>query len=282
MFGIITTRFNSLIIRLREEKLMKPIGIDILPTAQAAEGVDFSRSVVVVIDVLRATSVITYALANGAKALWPVSTTDEAFELRNKLLAQGLSPNTIILGGERNADIISGFDLGNSPQAYTHERVGGRTVVLTTTNGTLALGNAHGARHLLSASLLNAQVVSQRTIQLAQAEELSIVLLCSGNYGQPTLEDSLCAAVMARDIEFMLGADNVCYLSDHAIGTRMMVEAYTPNSVEWFRMARHYNKLISKGYGTDVQVCLLQVNTLSVVPIRCANGYLVADVGMKK
>lgn len=237
--------------------------IDILPTAQAAETYDFKGCEAVVIDVLRATSVMTMALANGAEAVLPVTSVEEAFASAERL-GRGAS----VLGGERNADRIEGFDLGNSPQDYTPARVGGKTVILTTTNGTLAMRNAAGADVVIVASMLNRQAVVRRLANAAGGAR--VVIVCSGNYGLPTLEDCLCAALLAKGVEGS-GRD-VTYASDYAICVRMMADAYERDGLSWFANSRHYNRLIAKGYAADVEVCLRHDGSMPAVPRLMADG----------
>lgn len=240
--------------------------IDILPTAQAAETYDFKGCEAVVIDVLRATSVMTMALANGAEAILPVASVDEAFAS-----AERLGREMVILGGERNADRIEGFDLGNSPQDYTHARIGGKTVVLTTTNGTLAMRNAASADGVIAASMLNRLAVVRLLANAAAGSR--VVIVCSGNYGLPTLEDCLCAALLAKGAED--AGLRVTYASDYAICVRMMAEAYErDDGLRWFANSRHYNRLIAKGYAADVEVCLRHDGSVSAVPRLMADGFV--------
>ena len=92
-------------------------------------------TVAVVIDVLRATTAITHALVAGAARVIPTLTTEEAFKMREMLMNQ--SPDqSVLLCGERGGVMIDGFDLGNSPEDYTQERVSGKTLIFSTTNGT--------------------------------------------------------------------------------------------------------------------------------------------------
>ena len=92
-----------------------------------------SDRTVVVIDVLRATSVMVHAMSQGASEIIPVATVEEAFQM-----AEAFPRESIILGGERGSKKIPGFDLGNSPKEYVAERVKGKKLILTTTNGTKA------------------------------------------------------------------------------------------------------------------------------------------------
>lgn len=242
--------------------------IEILPTAQSAEGYDFSRSVAVVIDVLRATSVITMAIANGAKAVAPVLSPDEGFAL-----AETLGRESVILGGERNADRIPGFDLGNSPQDYKADVVGGKTVILTTTNGTVALKNSQCAQAVIAASMLNYDAAVRQALALADERGAeSLVFVCSGNYGVLTLEDCYCAAVMA-DVA-VAACPAAEFASDQAIALHALSYGREVGDTRLVAMSRHYKKLISKGYGADIDVCLCHPGTVAAVPLMKADGML--------
>lgn len=142
--------------------------------------VNLADQTVVVIDVLRATSTIVTALAHGVSAVIPVLTPEEAF-LRAR-------PGDV-LAGERGSQRLPGFDLGNSPREFTRQRVGGKRVILSTTNGTKTLLAARGAKRVLVGSLLNLKAVAQ---ELSRGDG-EIKLLCSGTRGRFSLEDTLCA-----------------------------------------------------------------------------------------
>ena len=124
------------------------IDISVSLTARDARKDKIKGSVTVVIDVLRATSVIITALHNGADWVLPVSRIDDAWIYKDKF-------SDAILGGERDAVKIAGFDMGNSPLEYTPQKVQDRGIILTTTNGTQALGHTREAREVLIASFLN-------------------------------------------------------------------------------------------------------------------------------
>lgn len=244
--------------------------IDILPTAQSAEGYDFSRSVAVVIDVLRATSVITVALSNGASAVAPVLSPEEGFAL-----AARLGRENVILGGERNADRIAGFDLGNSPQDYMRESVAGKTVVITTTNGTVALRNSLGARAVIAASLLNYDAAARQALALADARGAEkIVFVCSGNYGVLTLEDCCCAASMADVVLAVRPEGGVEFETDEAIALHNLSFARPAADASLALMSRHYKRLIAKGYAADADLCLRHPGTIAAVPLISPDGML--------
>jgi 2-phosphosulfolactate phosphatase len=141
---------------------------------------------VIVIDVLRATTTITAALAAGACEVLPVAEVATALGLA----AQPREPRAV-LGGERRGVQIEGFDFGNSPREYTPQSVGGRTVIFTTTNGTQAMEHAKQARRIWCGAFVNAAAVVR-----AAVGETSLVLLCAGTAKNVTREDALLAGCL--------------------------------------------------------------------------------------
>ena len=142
----------------------------------------------VVIDVLRASTTIVQALKSGVKVITPCLEVAEARELA----ARQTSP--VLLGGERAGKPIAGFDLGNSPAEYTRDRVGGRRLVFTTTNGTRAMKRCLGAERILIGSFINLSA-----IVAAIQESERVELICAGTDGEVTREDVLFAgAIVSR------------------------------------------------------------------------------------
>jgi 2-phosphosulfolactate phosphatase len=174
---------------------MSPL-IHVYALPKFADPEALARGTVVVIDVLRATTTIIYALQAGAKAVIPCREIDEA-----RQIAKRFPPHEKILGGERGGLPIDGFDLGNSPEDYTPDRVQGKTVVFTTTNGTQALLHAKKAKQILLGAFVNASAVAQH---LFGQEEVH--LLCAGTDGQPTDEDILLAGMLAKKLQRQGGA----------------------------------------------------------------------------
>jgi 2-phosphosulfolactate phosphatase len=142
---------------------------------------------VVVIDVLRATSVIVTALAGGAKSIIPVESIEEA-----RALAAAKAPGTTLLAGERDGLPIPGFDLGNSPPLFNPETVTEKEIILTTMHGTRALQLCEGAKQTIIGSLLNADAVVEHMLSSRDSWKL----LCSGMQGRFTLDDGLCAGLL--------------------------------------------------------------------------------------
>ncbi|HEX6049241.1 MAG TPA: 2-phosphosulfolactate phosphatase, partial [Gemmatimonadaceae bacterium] len=144
---------------------------------------DIQGRVVLVLDVLRASTTVAVALANGARAVIPFESSDEVVAR-----AKQFERSDVLLAGERKMKPIPGFDLGNSPREYTREEVEGKTVLLTTTNGTVALVGLQGARDVVVASYVNYSAVSAMMRAAARgAADLSIV--CAGRDRQFALED---------------------------------------------------------------------------------------------
>jgi 2-phosphosulfolactate phosphatase len=156
---------------------------------------DLSKTTCVVFDVLRATSSMITALANGAESITPVSEISEALEIKRK------DPQ-LLLAGERDglrieADLTGGtsFDLGNSPREFIKEKVAGKKIVITTTNGTRALRACAHAETVLVSSFLNLQATRN---YLQTRLPLHLVVICSGTFEQPALEDVLAAGALCE------------------------------------------------------------------------------------
>lgn len=164
-------------------------------TVNEVDGAVLQDHTAIVIDVLRATSTIVAALAAGAHAIFPVVSTEDAIKLANSL-----GRADTLLAGERKGLKIEGFDLGNSPREFTAEAVGGKQVVLSTTNGTRALLAVTPADRVLVASFLNLSAVAEAS---AGAERLALV--CAGREGRFAIDDALCAGMLLGRLEERLG-----------------------------------------------------------------------------
>ena len=220
----------------------------------------------VVIDVLRAATTIIYALQAGAKAVIPCGEIDEA-----RRIAAGFSPNEKILGGERGGLPIEGFDLGNSPEEYTPERVRGKTVVFTTTNGTQALLHAQRAKQILLGAFVNATAVVQH---LFGQEEVH--LLCAGTDGQPTDEDIMLAGMLAEKLQRRGGgqyklndeAIAACELWRHTLEITRTPATEPPGPEPLAKILRHSlggKNLVSLGMDRDI-LAAVRIDRFAIVP----------------
>lgn len=167
---------------------MKSLEVHFLPSLTSAE--ELNGGAVVVIDVLRATTTIIHAVAAGAREVIPCLEIDEAWRA-----AAGYPPGEALLGGERGGVKIDGFDLGNSPEEYNRATVGGKTVVLTTTNGTRAMMLCRQAKRVLVGAFVNASAVARALLL-----EERVHLLCAGTDGEITREDVLFAGRVAHHL----------------------------------------------------------------------------------
>lgn len=150
-----------------------------------------SGSVAVALDVLRATTTMVHALANGALSVRPCGEIDEAFRL-----ASTFPPGCAILGGERQGLPIDGFDFGNSPASYTEEQCHGKTLIMTTTNGTRAILASLGADRVLVAAFPNVTA----TLNALVSDGRPVHLVCSGTDGRISLEDTTLAGCLAASL----------------------------------------------------------------------------------
>ena len=178
---------------------------------EALERAELDGALCVVIDVLRATTTALRALEAGALGVWPCASLAEARERRAELGSEHC-----LLGGEREGVAPAGFDLGNSPNEYTRERVRGRAVVLTTTNGTRALAAARRAAQVWIGCFANRTAVAREVVRAARDRPLH--LACAGRHGRPGPDDELCAgaivAALAREGSALHAGDGAARARD--------------------------------------------------------------------
>jgi 2-phosphosulfolactate phosphatase len=174
----------------RDEHAMPELTIHPLPETVAPA--DLAGGVVVVIDVLRATTVIVHALTHGARAVVPAASIDEA-----RSLASRWPVGERLLGGERHGVTIEGFNLDNSPYSYTPDVVSGKTIVFTTTNGTRAMRWASQADEILVGAFTNLTAISRHLLR----ETRPVHLLCAGTDQRLSAEDLLLAGGIADRLQ---------------------------------------------------------------------------------
>ena len=227
--------------------------IDVVLTADTVVAARLRGASALVIDVLRASTSIITALANGAVAVVPVEKVEEA-RARKAMLDPGT-----LLAGERHGDPPEGFDLGNSPREFTPAHVCGRTIVLTTSNGTRALLAARPAAAVGVAGFVNAAAAAA----WARERAGDIVLICAGALGESSLEDQACAGWLTA---MLAAAEPAAVLTPLAREARDVGLTYGKDLERLGRDARHARQLVAKGHGGDVAVCLA-LDTSTVVPI---------------
>jgi 2-phosphosulfolactate phosphatase len=230
--------------------------------------------IAVVIDVLRATTTIATALAHNARRLKPVATIDEA-----RAAAAAAGPDTL-LGGERGGLPIPGFDLGNSPLEYTADRVAGRSIVITTTNGTAAMHACRDARELVAAALVNRTAVAAAVRRLAVARGIDEVhLVCAGTDGVETAEDVLAAGAILAAAMVDAPTDRLDPRSAAAVEEYLALERgsvdRTTRLVAAFAAAPGGRNLLDLGMTADLAAAAA-VDAFTVVPrLDPVGGWLV-------
>jgi len=233
------------------------VRIDVHFNGSTAGHTDLHDRVVLVVDVLRASTSIAAALANGARAVIPFEGVDEAINR-----ARTLERSDVLLAGERKMAPIPGFALGNSPREFTSDVVTGKTVVMTTTNGTAALAGASHAPEVLVGAFANYSAVLAWLRAAARADK-SITVVCAGSNGRFALEDAICAGrfvrgVARRGIQPELGdAANVAAMIDRRMGADLPAA---------LRDSEHGRALIDAGLAEDVLYCAA-IDTHPVVPV---------------
>jgi len=210
---------------------------------------------VVVIDVLRASSTIVQAYENGVERILPVATLEDA-----KKLLPTLDRKSALLGGEREGRKIEGFDLGNSPLEYTPEAVAGKTVILSTSNGTVAIAGSAPAKEIAIACFLNLSAVVS---YLVSARPKGIVVLCAGNVGQLAMEDVVCGGALVDGLERASRARLA--MNDGAVAARALAASMTDIG-EVVRSSMHGRRLAELGFEADLEFCA-RIDAYSSVPI---------------
>jgi len=210
---------------------------------------------IVVIDVLRATSVMVHAMSQGAIEIFPLLTVEEAFQL-----AKTFPPGTTLLGGEKDTRRIEGFDLGNSPKEYIADRVKGKKLILRTTNGTKAFRLVSFGKEVMACSFFNIGAAAQRCFEM----DRDLLLFPSGDEGNFSLEDTVCGGML---IDLILKKrEKGVILTDASRAARFLYQRFEANLLEAFHLSRHGNRLIDLGLGDDLPYCA-QTDITDLVPI---------------
>lgn len=231
--------------------------IDVSFGVQQLTPQDVQGRVVAVIDVLRASTTIAVALSNGARAIIPMENSDDVVT-RSKQL----EPGAFRLAGERRMLKMDGFDLGNSPLEHTRDAVEGKTVLLSTTNGTKALLAVQGACDVVVASYVNLSAVSTM-LRTALRGGLDVTLVCAGQDRQFALEDAACAGRYVHTVSKRLtGLDT----NDAAYAVSSIDKKFGDNLMRLFHTAAHGRALAAAGFGDDLAACAA-VDSYPVVPI---------------
>jgi len=244
-------------------KLSKPLQ----PTLQTClspallHTLDVSHSIVVIIDVLRATSTIAAAIKNGAKSVIPVDSVADCIKLGNQM--------EVITAGERDGKIAEGLKYGNTPFQYSEKFIKGKTLVLTTTNGTrlLHMALAENAKEIITGSFPNLSAVCEHLI----AQKQNVVLACAAWKDRVNIEDTLFAGAVINKIKehFSINCDS------SQIAESLFKEA--KDDVFLFmdkKDASHFKRLLNFGLEKDIRYCIAE--DIANVLVIYKDGRLVA------
>lgn len=223
---------------------------------------DLSDSIVVIIDVLRATSTIATALYNGVKQIIPVDSVAECIKLGKQM--------EVITAGERDGQIAEGLQYGNTPFQYTQDFIEGKTLVLTTTNGTklLHMALAANAKSIITGSFCNISSVCDYLC----SQNKSVILACAAWKNRVNLEDTLFAGAVINRIK------NKYQISCDATGIAETLFIQANGDLFNFlkeKNATHYHRLMGYGLEKDIRFCLTNDNA-NVLPVY-ANGRLITN-----
>ena len=210
---------------------------------------NISNSIVVVIDVFRATSSICYGIDNGAEAIIPVATVEECKSYESK---------GYLLAAERDGKVVDGFDFGNSPFAYAGEKVNGKTIVLTTTNGTHAINESKKAAYqVIVGSFLNLTAVCD----YLKTQDKDVFLLCAGWKNKFNLEDTLFAGAVVYQLK-----DENYFLDDASVAADDLYQLAKDDLSAYTSKTSHSERLKKLGIEEDIKFCL-NVDITSTIPV---------------
>jgi 2-phosphosulfolactate phosphatase len=218
--------------------------LDVLFTPAGLTLAEVQGRTVFVVDILRATTTMCAALSSGAKAIIPVASTEEALRL-----SQTIGSDDVLLAGEKNCLRIEGFQLGNSPREMTESAVRGKTLVLSTTNGTKALLTCQGAAAVYPVCAGNLSLAAERVRESLDRDE-GVLVLCAGREGAFSLDDAYAAG---RLVAAALGAPRArrgC--NDAALASLDLVRRYGDDWERPLRRSRAGRELIRLGFAEDV------------------------------
>ncbi len=222
--------------------------IDVCLSPELIHLYDLKNTIVVVVDIFRATSCMVTAFAHGVEKIYPVATVEEC----SKLQAKGY-----LAAAERDAQKVEGFELDNSPFSYMAENIKGATIAVTTTNGTLAISKSKSAEKVIIGAFLNIETVAN----FVQNQAYDVLIHCAGWKGKPNLEDTLFAGALIDLLQndFEIAEDSALMALKLYFLKKDRMEAAVANS-------SHVKRLQKLGIQKDINFCL-QRNLYHVLPV---------------
>lgn len=220
------------------------------------------NSIVVVIDILRATSSMVYGIDNGAQAIIPVAQVEECMSYAGK---------GYLLAAERNGEVVEGYDFGNSPFSYTAEKVAGKTIVLTTTNGTKAL---HLARKRASQVVIGSFLNLKALCRWLKTQEKDVLLLCAGWKDQFNLEDTIFAGAMVNQLR-----SGFTHYDDASVAAEDLYLLAKDDLRAYIHKSSHSHRMVALNIEEDVKFCL-QTNICQAIPVLEGDQLVALKTGL--
>ncbi len=227
------------------------MNIEVCYTPQAYPLFHKDDAIVVVIDVFRATSAIVTAFYNGVAKMIPVASVEEALEYQK---------NGFMAAAERNGEMIEGFELGNSPFGYMNSKVKGKTIAISTTNGTQAIEVSRKASKIIVGSFLNIDVLCEYLVE----QNKDVILLCAGWKNKFNLEDTVFAgAVVDKLTSTNISLEITC---DSAIAAKHLYSIAKTDLFAFLGNSSHRNRLAKLDLERDIKYCLTP-NLCPIIPV---------------
>ncbi|MFD2513728.1 2-phosphosulfolactate phosphatase [Pontibacter locisalis] len=222
--------------------------IDVCFSPELLHLYDLKGKAVVAVDILRATSTMVTAFAHGAADIYPVMQLEECRTYAEK---------GCLTAAERDGVKAEGFDLGNSPFGYMSGNVQGRSIAITTTNGTRAIRLSEAAEEIVVGAFLNLQAVADHLSKL----QLDVLVVCAGWKGKFNLEDTLFAGALVERLQDRFASEN-----DATLASLYLYQTAKQDLPGFLRQSSHVRRLENLEINKDVEFCL-QHDTFSVLPV---------------
>ncbi len=231
------------------------IRIEVFFTPKHVEEMQLKDKNVIVIDVLRASTTIAVALYNGAKEIIPVGSIENAAKISGNLLG-----DVTLRAGERNAKMIEGFNLGNSPLEYREEVVRGKSIIFITTNGSGAIVRGRYAKKLVVAAFVNLSSVVDYFVRLSE----NVTIICAGSANNFSLEDAVCAGRVVNELKKKIPGR--CITDDAAEAAQALDKSFGRSILKLLKATEHGKYLCEIGFEDDLVFCSKQ-DILPVLPL---------------
>jgi 2-phosphosulfolactate phosphatase len=242
---------------MKSNKKILKITVHLSPAA--VDEMEMKDKNVIVVDVLRASTTIAAALKNGAKEIIPVSSVENAVKISGSLFG-----DVTLRAGERNAKMIEGFNLGNSPRECTKEVVQGKSIIFMTTNGSVAILRGRHAKNLAIAGFVNISAVVEFLSNLKE----DFTIICAGKENNFCIEDTVCAGRIIKKL--MRSIDEDVVLDDTGNMSLILDTYYGKQIGKMLKSCDHGRYLTDIGFGEDIKLCGT-IDAIDVLPLFTGN-----------